>query len=329
MEDIYVGIDAHPSEHTAVAINRFEDEYGTLRFDNSREGIYQFTSWLSDITKDSGNVIVGVEGGGGARYALVCRLAREYDLYEVNPLFTKQRRTLGTRPDKSDPADAKLIAEVLTRKLEQLPRIKSEDLSTSMLSLKKTVWFYESVTYQATSVKNQLHQLERELSLAVSRQEKDILGFILKSRKQELGRIVKVQAVCKGKLETLLDRQGANLTTIKGVSTVTAAKIIAHSGGIERFSNLDAFIRYSGLSPKEKSSGKNKKHVRATLGNRHLNATFYMLSVGQLMWNKRAKEYFDKKVKEGKTKKHALRCLMKRTACIVYGMLRNNQAYCG
>jgi hypothetical protein len=35
----YIGIDAHTTEHTAVAINRFEEEKGTWRFNNSRDGI--------------------------------------------------------------------------------------------------------------------------------------------------------------------------------------------------------------------------------------------------------------------------------------------------
>ncbi|MCL4386978.1 hypothetical protein M1307_01100 [Patescibacteria group bacterium] len=49
----------------------------------------------------------------------------------------------------------------------------------------------------------------------------------------------------------------------------------------------------------------------------------------QLRWNPKAKAYFEKKLKEGKTKNHALKCLMKRTACITYGMLRSGEDYRG
>jgi hypothetical protein len=35
----HIGIDSHPSEHTAVAINRFEEEKGVLRFENTQKGI--------------------------------------------------------------------------------------------------------------------------------------------------------------------------------------------------------------------------------------------------------------------------------------------------
>ncbi len=51
-----------------------------------------------------------------------------------------------------------------------------------------------------------------------------------------------------------------------------------------------------------------------------------MAAMVQLRWNQKAKEYFEKKIKEGKTKKHALKCLMKR---IAYGMLKSGENYKG
>ena len=43
----YVGIDAHPTTHTAVVINRFEEEKGILTFENTKEGIAHFLAWLT------------------------------------------------------------------------------------------------------------------------------------------------------------------------------------------------------------------------------------------------------------------------------------------
>jgi len=108
---------------------------------------------------------------------------------------------------------------------------------------------------------------------------------------------------------------------------VLAAKIVANSGGIERFKNIDDFIQYAGIAPQEKSIGKTKRHKKAKGGNRKFNHALYLAALLQLRWNPKAKEYFEKKLKEGKTKKQALRCLMKRTACIVYGLLKSGQDY--
>lgn len=330
---LFVGIDSHPSEHTALMIDRFEEEQGRYQFENTKEGIFKFLCWLktaSMVKEDKEDIIVGIEGGGSTRKALITAMLPQYpQIYEVNPLYTKQRRTFGTRPDKSDPQDAKLIAEVLTKKLSLLPKIKAEDFSLSMFFLKKMVWFYEDLSHQATSLQNQLHQLEREKKLSSIFEEKEILSLIIKTKRQQSSKIKDAQKQAVKEMAKLLLKQGKNLTTIKGIKTVLAARIVAHGGGIERFANLDGFIRYAGIAPIERSSGRNTRHVKNNTGNRKLNSALYLAAMSQLRWNPKAKIYFDKKVKEGKTKKHALRCLMKRTACIIYGMLKGGGDYRG
>lgn len=326
----YVGIDCHPTEHTALAMSRFEDEKGLLRFENTNDGINTFLSWLPTIDTKEDNVIVGLEGGGNARHTLIAKLLTQYkNIYEVNPLYTKQRRTFGTRVDKSDPRDAKLIAEVLTRKLSELPKITIHDISSHLLVLRKTVWFYEQLTSQGVAIQNQLHQLKREQGLSMDTLEKQTLHMVITELEKELKQIRKTQKKCEKQFVSLIEKQGKNLTTLKGVKTIFAAKIVAHSGGIERFANINDFIKYAGIAPKEQSSGKSKKHKKTKIGNRKLNHTIFLIALGQIRWNPKAKEYFDKKVKEGKTKKHAVKCLMRRTACILYGMLKSGEDYRG
>ena len=179
----YVGIDCHPTEHTALAMNRFEDEKGILRFENTNQGINEFLSWLPKVDQQNENIIIGVEGGGNSRHALVANLLKDHqNIYEVNPLYTKQRRAFGTNPDKSDSRDAKLIAEVLTKKLAELPKITSHDLSSWILVFRKIVWFYEEETYASTAIQNQLHGLKREHELSTVTEEKKLLAFVIKEK---------------------------------------------------------------------------------------------------------------------------------------------------
>lgn len=42
-----------------------------------------------------------------------------------------------------------------------------------------------------------------------------------------------------------------------------------------------------------------------------------------------SKEYYEKKLKEGKTKKHAMRCVMRKVAWIVYSMMKSGDEYRG
>lgn len=326
---IFVGIDAHPSEHTALAINRFEEEQGKLRFENTTAGIALFLSWLPTVVAKN-DAVIGIEGGSATRHRLLAELIETYEhVYEVNPLYTKQRRTYGTRGVKSDPVDAKLIAEVLTRKLTELPKISKEELAARMLCLKKTVWFYEEVTVQGSRDKNQLHQLKREFDLSKSSEEKQVLAVIIKGKKAELQQIKKQQQKLTTELGKLLKGYGENLLSFPGIGIVSAAKIVAHTNGIERFETVDKYLSYTGIAPKERSSGRSKRHIQSTKGNRKLNYALYWVAVNQLTRNEKAKTYFDKKVNEGKSKKHALRCVMKRTTSIIYGMLKSGEVYKG
>lgn len=323
----FIGIDAHSWEHTAVALNRFEEEKGKLTFPNTHTGISQFLSWIPKVD-GVGNVVVGIEGGGTTRYALLRRLITHYpQTYELNPLYTKQRRDYGTRGDKSDVKDATLVAGMLTRKLAELPRILPQQVATDQFVFRKTVWLYEEVTERGAAIQNHLQLLNRECQLAQTAKEKRALTSLFRMKQQELEWTRAVRKNLVRELAILLPPLARNLTTMPGISTVLAAKIVAHVDAIERFGNIDKFIRYAGIAPLERSNGKTKKYIKANRGNRKLNAAIYMVALTQLIHDPDAKAYFAKKVAEGKTKKHALRCLMKRIACIVYGMLKSGKPY--
>ena len=121
------------------------------------------------------------------------------------------------------------------------------------------------------------------------------------------------------KIKAILGQsQNKNLLTLPGVGEATAAKIITAVKGVNRFRNIDAFVKYAGIAPIARNSGKSKKHKQNKPGNRQLNTAIYTITLVQVRCLPGAKVYFEKKVKEGKSKKHALRCLMKRAACIVY-----------
>jgi transposase len=220
-----------------------------------------------------------------------------------------------------------LIAEVLTKKLAELPKITQAELSPNMLCLKRLMWFYEETTVQRARLKNQLHKLLRGQQLSTQSEETAVLSFIIKAKQSELERIAKTQSAIKTKLTRLLTTEGENLMTIPGVGVVLAAQVVAHTNGVARFATSDKFLQYAGIGPLEKSSGKKKRFTQNNKGNRMLNHALYMIALNRITRHLLSKAYYEKKVKEGKTKKHALRCLMRRVGCVIYGMLKNGKDY--
>lgn len=349
---LYVGIDVHRYEHTAVCTNRFEEEKGSLSFTNTPEGIKKCIDWLETIDDSSLTRIIGIEGSNGNGRLLTSALSGKYsEVYEINPIRTKQRRTFGTRGDKSDAADAGLIVEVLTRKLDELPKITLQDHSEEMETLGKLVIFHDDLTFQTSRLKNQLHLLFHEIdpeyqsrrgsSFSIKSLEgwvkkcgkkvilsdvKNIRFFMVVEKIRQLKRLIQTVKRVDLEMKLFVNKLKPNLLTFPGVGIRTSGKIIVAARGIERF-RLDTFIKYAGIAPVEKQSGKNKKHKQNKCGNRQLNNAIYTVALTQLRCHPKAKAYFQKKIAEGKTKKHAIRCLMKRVACIIYGLLRTGENY--
>lgn len=58
-------------------------------------------------------------------------------------------------------------------------------------------------------------------------------------------------------------------------------------------------------------------------GNRKLNSVFYRLSIHQSIWDEKGKAYYEKKLVEGKTKRHARKCLARQLIKVVFRLLKD------
>lgn len=135
-------------------------------------------------------------------------------------------------------------------------------------------------------------------------------------------------------LENLVPKTGLKLETLTGVNTVTAAKLINYIGDISRFASSDKLAKCAGIAPIDKSSGKKLRHRKSRGGRRKLHSTIYYIALTQIGTyrngipkNVKALTYYRKKIAEGKSKKEALTCLMRRLCDIIYAMMKNKTEY--
>jgi hypothetical protein len=70
-----------------------------------------------------------------------------------------------------------------------------------------------------------------------------------------------------------------------------------------------------------------KKFVNTTRGNRKLNSVLYFAVLDRIIWDKQIKERYEAKIASGKTKQEAILFLMRKTAILVYGMLKSGETY--
>ena len=116
------------------------------------------------------------------------------------------------------------------------------------------------------------------------------------------------------------------LLELPGCAAVTAAKLLAEIGPIDRFKTDAQLARHSGVAPLEASSGRSQRHRLDRGGNRQLNAALYRIAITQARYHDDAQAYLERKRAEGKSRREAIRCLKRLLVRVVFNTLKASPA---
>ncbi|PGY99380.1 IS110 family transposase [Bacillus cereus] len=393
---LYVGVDLHKEQHTAVIINCWQEKLGEIQFDNKPSAFSKFLLEVETYVSDGLSVVFGLEDVGGYGRALAKYLVdHEQVVKEVHPALSFLERKSQVMIQKNDSWDAECVARILVNKFEQLPNVNPNDL---FWSIQQLVSRRNALVKAQSALKNQLHiqlnhhypsykkffsELDGKTALAFWQQYpspscleganiKRLTAFLLDvsnntcsvKKASEILRLVKedgqtmkeyqemrnflVRSIVREiefkkkemkyierELKQLINLLDYQLETMPGIELVTASALIAEIGDVRRFPNANKLARFAGIAPVYFGSGGKGKTHKSKQGNRALHALFYNLAVQQVQVAKGSKlprnpvfhAYYQKKLKEGKTRGQALVCIMRRLVNIVYGMMKYKTAY--
>jgi transposase len=99
-----------------------------------------------------------------------------------------------------------------------------------------------------------------------------------------------------------------------GCGALTAAILIGHTAGVERFGKDSSFALQSGTAPIPCSSGQRTQHRLNRGGDRQLNHALHIIAITRAQRDPATQEYLARKEAEGKTTKGALRSLKRHLA---------------
>ena len=102
---------------------------------------------------------------------------------------------------------------------------------------------------------------------------------------------------------------------------VATCIILAHTGDVGRFGSEDNYASYNATAPIEASSGPRKRHRLNPRGNRQLNHAMPIIAFSQLSHAGPGRDYYERKIAEGKTQKEAIRALKRQISDVVYRQL--------
>ncbi|WYB39857.1 transposase [Streptomyces sp. GD-15H] len=112
------------------------------------------------------------------------------------------------------------------------------------------------------------------------------------------------------------------LLDVRGVGPDSAAALLIAAGdNPERLTGEASFAALCGTSPVEASSGKTQRRRLNRGGDRQANAALYRIVLSRLRWDDRTRNYLQRRLAEGKTRREVIRCLKRYIAREVYRLL--------
>jgi transposase len=305
---IILGLDPHPSTHTAVALNSCGVVLDALTINNDLEGLERLQLWAAHFEERCW----AIEGAGNRYVAsLLARLlARGELVYHIHPSLTSQYRARRGRK-KNDLVDAENVARVLLAN-PQLVQYRPCAQRTRLQELSRT---RDKLAEQRKANQMMLEALPEATTDALS----TALRAVVTSLEAALGQLEQAMA-------TLVHEVAPALLRLRGIGVVLAGTVLAEVGDVQRFTSVDHFASYCGAAPVERGSGRNMRWCVNISGNRQLNRVLHLMALTRLRCEERTRTFVAKKEQEGKTKRAALRALKTHLARELYRTLKASSA---
>ncbi len=215
-------------------------------------------------------------------------VSRHYMVWLESPLQIKL--SSGIRRQKTDPSDARMIAEYAFRHQDKAKAFKPS--SKALAELKVWMKTHEALTKIKVSLQNQINSLPM-----ASKQLKNVLKATTDNLKEVDKKIKETLAQDEDMAEN------ASLAmSVPGISYISAAAIILDTQNFTRFVNPRKYASHTGCVPYKHESGTSvRRRPRVSkASNRNINTLLTQGAVSLMTHNLKTKEYVKKKRMEGK-----------------------------
>jgi transposase len=314
---VVIGVDPYKASHTAVAVDKAEDELSIVKVRATRRQVDKLFGWAEPFEKHTW----AIESSGGLGYRLAQQLvARGEDVLDVPATLASRVRVLATgRSNKNDPNDALSVAIAAFRALN----LRSVEAADHCEVLRLLAERNGDLGSHRTRVVCRLHALLAELApggmakeLYVSDAERLVAEVTPETPAEQvrydlaLGLLEDVRRLdaqtkeSHRRIRIAVKASGTSLTELYGVGPIIAAHLIGYSGDVRRFANRDPFASYKDTAPIELSLRARVVHRLSQRGNRQLNHALHIAAICQIRQRgSESRAYFERKVGEGKTRR--------------------------
>jgi transposase len=330
---IVIGADTHKGSHALAAVDE-----GTGRVRGSRQikadgpGHLVAVRWAREL--DEGRVWAIEDCRSCSRRLEQALLAAGERVVRVPPNRMGASRKGEREPGKSDEIDALAVARAVVK--DGVERFPVAYLNEPAMEIRLLLEHRNDLVAERTRTVNRLRwhllelcpELEASLKRKALNQPQTLDHVDRQLRRLSTGARVRIareqishlRGLNRGieqlaaELAELVTAHRPQLLAEQGCGALTAAILIGHTAGNERFHSEAAFGLQTGTAPIPCSSGKRTQHRLNRGGDRQLNHALHIIAVTRAQHDPATKEYLTRKEAEGKTKKGALRSLKRHLA---------------
>lgn len=205
MEEVFVGHDWAEDHHDIHVEDRDGNRLASARVPDGVEGVARLHGLLAALVDDPGTVIVASETDRGLFIGAM--IAAGYQVYAVNPMsVARYRERHGTSGAKSDPGDAKVLADLARTDRHNHRRVAGDSgLAEAVKTLARA---HHSLIWSRQRHANQLRSTLREfypgaLTAFPVLHDRDTLAVLAIAASPEQGR-----ALSRSKIAAALRRGG-------------------------------------------------------------------------------------------------------------------------
>jgi transposase len=341
---IVIGADTHKRNHTLVVLDgRTGAQRGQLQIAATDAGALDALRFAAGLEEER---VWAIEDCRHVSARLEAALiAAGERVIRVPAAMTDQARKVSRRAGKSDPIDARAVALVAIRDgVENFPQAFCDEQAMQIRVLND---YRDQLVNDRTRMINRLRwhlvtlapELEAGLAQAslkgprvCARLTRQLAHLPTSPRlmvaKRLLRRITEIgreERELEADLTALVKAHCPQLLAQPGCGTVTAAILIGHTAGAQRFPTDGHFARHAGTAPVPASSGKTQRQRLHRGGDRQLNRAIHIIALSRARNDPETRLYLDRKRAEGKTKLEAIRCLKRHLARRIWHLLYTAQ----
>jgi transposase len=309
-----IGIDIAKA-HFDVAFMRGQQVEDEERFSNDEMGFGAFEAWLPARGGQTAQVVMEATGIYGDALA-AWLYDHGYAVSVVNPFQIKAYGQAQLRRAKTDPADARLIAD-FGRTQALIPWTPPPPAIGELRSMVRYGRRLQGM------IQAERQRLATSSSAWVRAQIQDHLTYL-----QTTGETLNVQMREHVQAHPQLAEAVALLTTIPGIGTLSACRLVA-AIDIDRFDSPKQVVAFLGLNPTIHQSGQRAKTATpiSKMGNADLRQALYMPALVAKQHNPLVRGFYERLVDRGKPKQVALVAAMRKLVHIIFGVWTSGQPF--